>query len=270
MFTLSRGIDPKYRTNQIILLASLLLATAGYFTTRELGLSVQMGGSLFLTWALVREIDCKREYAAILAAVFTAFNLFIPFKIGLGTIFLMILLLRSINHITGKKGTLIDFLSLIGLATYISYSSQNSIYIFLVFISVLFNIKEDENKKQNLMFMAISFLLYAVLSLGFNYFIYFGEIFSSLPLILFFGISLLFYFIYILTDQDKATLNDAGKAASVRKILNGQMYYGFAVFLLLVFSELPSGTIVVFFSAIYGLIIFGLYDQFRKKTQNNS
>ena len=168
MFTLGRSIDLKYPTNQIILAASLLLAIIAYFITGEISNSLQMGGSLFLTWALVREIDCKREYAAILAAIFTILNLFIPFKVSLGIIFLMILLLRSLNQITGKKGTVIDFISLIGLSTYLSYSSKNSIYVFLVFIAVLLNLKDDENKKQNYIFLAINLAIYTLLSIGFS------------------------------------------------------------------------------------------------------
>lgn len=267
MFTLGRSIDLKYPTNQIILSASVILAIIGYLTTGEISSSVQIGGSLFLTWALVREIDCKREYAAILAAIFTIFNLFISFQVGLGTIFLMILLLRANNQITGKKGTIIDFVSLMGLATYLSYSSQNSIYIFLVFLTILLNLKDNENKKQNYIFLTISFIVYAVLSIGFNYFTYIGELFTNLPMILFYGFSLLIYFIYIFKDSDKATLDDAGKNASVNKILQAQIYFGFAVFLLLVFSEMPIGNTVVFFSAIYGFILFGLYDQYRNKSQ---
>ncbi len=270
MFTLGRSISFKYPTNQIILSASLILVLIGYFTTGEISSSLQMGGSLFLTWALVREIDCKREYAAILAAIFTIINLFISFQVGLGTIFLMILLLRALNQITGKKGTVIDFLSLMGLATYLSYSGQNSIYIFLVFLAVLLNLKDDENKKQNYIFLAISFILYAVLSIGFNYFTYIGEVFASLPMVLFYGFSLLIYFIYIFRDQDKATLDDVGKEASVNNIFKAQIYYGFAVFLLLVFSEMPTGNTVVFFSAIYGFILFGIYDQYRAKSRRKS
>ena len=268
MFTLGRNIDIKYPTNQFILGAALILSIIAYFTTGEFMLAIQMGGSFFLTWALVRDIDCKREYAAILAAFLTLINLFIPFQVGLGTVFLMILLLRSINQITGKKGTLIDFIAMMGLAFYVSFSSQNSVYIFLVFIAILFNLKDNENRNQNFIFLGISFILYGVLSIGFDYFIYFGEVFTNLPVVLFYGISLLIYFIYIFNDQDKATLNDMGKNASVKKILKAQMYFGFTIFLLLVFSEVALGTVVVFFSAIYGFVIYGLLDQFAKKSKS--
>ncbi len=270
MFTLGRSISFKYPTNKIILSASLVLAITAYLITGSISKSLQMGGSLFLTWALVREIDCKREYAAILAALLTVFNLFIPFQAGIGTIFLMILLLRLINHITGKKGTLIDFLSLVGFATYLSYASQNSIYVFLLFLAYLLNLNEGENKKQNVIFLVITALLYGVLSIGFGYFTYLGEIFTNLPMLLFYGISLLIYFIYIFKDQDKSTLDDLGKSVSIAKILKAQIFYGFAVFLLLVFSTMPIGNTVVFFSAIYGFVLFGLYDQIRVKTKRKA
>lgn len=270
MFTLGRSINIKYPTNQIILAITVVLAVVAYFTTGDLLTAVQIGGSLFLTWALVREIDCKREYAAVLAAFFSLINLFIAFEVRLGIIFLMILILRSLNQITGKKGTIIDFIAMLGLAFYVSYSSQNSIYIFLVFLTILFNLKDNENKNLNLVLLAISFILYGVLSIGFDYFVYYGEIFTNLTLVLFYGISLLIYFIYIFNDHDKFTTNDEGKPASVKKILKAQMYFGFAIFLLLVFSKMASGTIVVFFSALYGFMIFGLIDQFTKKSAAKS
>lgn len=267
MFTLGRKIDIKYPTNQIILGATLILSIIAYFTTGKFSLAIQMGVSLFLTWALVREIDCKREYAAILAAFLTLINLFIPFKVGLGTLFLMILLLRFVNQITGKKKTVLDFIAIMGLAFYVSFSSQNSIYIFLVFLAILIDLKDNENRNLNLIFLAISFVLYWVLSIGFDYFVYFGEIFTNLPMVLFYGISLLIYFIFIFNDPNKATLDDMGENASVRKILKGQMYFGFAIFLLLVFSEVALGTIVVFSSAVYGFIIYGLFHRFRNKSK---
>lgn len=60
MFTLGRKIDIKYPTNQIILGASAYFIYYRIFHHRYVFPGYPDGSQSFLTWALVREIDCKR------------------------------------------------------------------------------------------------------------------------------------------------------------------------------------------------------------------
>ncbi|PXW88991.1 hypothetical protein DES38_11137 [Streptohalobacillus salinus] len=264
MFTLGRKISLTYQPNQMILVASLLFAVIGYFFSGELLTAVQFGASLFLTWALVREIDCKREYAAVCAAGLGIPFLLNDFQVSLGTILLILLLLRVINQITGKRPTVVDFLVLIGLAAYLVYANENSLYIFLVFLAYIFNLKGNQNDKQNYLFISMSFILYIGL-FWFDNLTYLSVVDTDLIDVLFYGFGLVLYFVYILMDEDKESQTDDGKKASVNKLFKAQLYYGIAIGLLLVFSELPRGNVIVFFSAIYGAVLFGLYDHVRKQ-----
>jgi len=77
MFTLGRKVSLTYRTNQIILSLALISGIMWYIVTTDLAESAVLAGSLFLSWALVREIDCRREYAAFVAVgIYTVLQLF--------------------------------------------------------------------------------------------------------------------------------------------------------------------------------------------------
>ena len=78
MFTLGRKVSLTYRTNQIILSLALISGIMWYIVTTDLAESAVLAGSLFLSWALVREIDCRREYAAFVAVwIYTVLQFFL-------------------------------------------------------------------------------------------------------------------------------------------------------------------------------------------------
>ncbi|WP_062323531.1 hypothetical protein [Halolactibacillus sp. JCM 19043] len=84
MFTLGRKVSLTYRTNQIILSLSLIYGIICYILTTDIAQSAVAAGSLFVSWALVREIDCRREYAAFVAVgIYMILQLLFPFHISL-------------------------------------------------------------------------------------------------------------------------------------------------------------------------------------------
>lgn len=264
MFTLGRKVSLSYRTNQIILSVSLVFGAFWYILTTDLTESMLFGGSLFLAWALVREIDCRREYAAFVAVgMYIILQQFYPFNISLGLIFLMILLMRAINQITGKSLTVIDLLSLIGLSGYLTYTTENNVYLILVILMLLVSVRLNNNGLRTFYIALFVTSVTVVMGLLTPISLEINRL-STEPLALFYYGSLLLYFIYVLIDKDKESVTDLGQPASVTRLLYAQLFYGLAQVVLIIFSELPIGNVVIFMSSIFGVISFGIMDQLNK------
>ncbi|GEM01475.1 hypothetical protein SAMN05421839_11159 [Halolactibacillus halophilus] len=268
MFTLGRKVSLTYRTNQIILGLAVISGILWYIVTTDLAESAMLAGSLFLSWALVREIDCRREYAAFVAVgIYIVLQLFFSFQISLGLIFLMILLMRAINQITGKSLTAIDLLSVIGLTGYLIYTTENGVYLLLVILMLVVNAYLNNNGQRNsylaliVTAMTIVISLFTPISLNINSL-------ATEPLALVHYASLLVYFIYILIDKDKASVTDLGEPASIRRLLYAQLFYGLAQVVLIIFGDMLMSNRLMFISSALGVVIYGLIDQYKKKQEN--
>ncbi|SFO67885.1 hypothetical protein [Halolactibacillus alkaliphilus] len=266
MFTLGRKVSLTYRTNQIILSLSLIYGIICYILTTDIAQSAVAAGSLFLSWALVREIDCRREYAAFVAVgIYMILQLLFPFPfhISLGLIFLMILLMRAINQITGKPLSVIDLLSLIGLSGYLTYTTESSVYLMLVILMLLVNVRLNKNGQRNIYLALMVTAMTVVISLLTPLNLDINRL-AIEPLALFYYISLLVYFIYILIDKDKESVTDLGGPASVRRLLYAQLFYGLAQVVLIIFGDMSIGNRLVFISSMLGVVIYGVIDQYKK------
>ncbi|GEM04238.1 hypothetical protein HMI01_12260 [Halolactibacillus miurensis] len=268
MFTLGRKVSLTYRTNQIILSLSLIYGIICYILTTDIAQSAVAAGSLFVSWALVREIDCRREYAAFVAVgIYMILQLLFPFHISLGLIFLMILLMRAINQITGKPLSVIDFLSVIGLSGYLTYTTKSSVYLMLVILMLLVNVRLNKNGQRNIYLALMVTAMTVVISLLTPLNLDINRL-AIEPLALFYYISLLVYFIYILIDKDKESVTDLGEPASVRRLLYAQLFYGLAQVVLIIFGDMSIGNRLIFISSMLGVVIYGVIDQYKKKQVN--
>lgn len=127
--TIGRAVDPSYLTNRLI----LILTAVGFGVSflwglifgkpfRQAGLlGVRAGLGLFLAWALTRELDPDREWAAFAAAAFFGVGLVLFGTPELGLVFWALLAIRVVNHTTGLSASLLDSLGLIGLGGWLSY-----------------------------------------------------------------------------------------------------------------------------------------------------
>ena len=109
---LGRPIDLSYPTNRAI--AAIMLAAfviTGLLTTWGTGLTVAL--SLFLTWALGRELDPDHNASAFVAVALTAVGYRTP---SLALCGLFLLGIRAVNNTTGLRPKPTDWLSLLGLA----------------------------------------------------------------------------------------------------------------------------------------------------------
>ncbi|MDZ7843306.1 MAG: hypothetical protein U5K99_00660 [Anaerolineales bacterium] len=133
--TIGRAVDPAYPTNQAILILTLLGTAAGTGFQLGAGMSLRAaagwglgaGLSVFLAWALTRELDPDHEYAAFASAVLAFGAVFFWGLPDLGVIFWSLLLIRVVNHTTGLSATGLDTLGVIGISSWLSYRGNPGI-----------------------------------------------------------------------------------------------------------------------------------------------
>ena len=118
---LVRAIDLQYPTNLAIFLVSLgTWLLSWIFVSWEVGISLGIG--VFLAWALTRELDPADEQVAFFAAaLYLSLGIYFPFSSLLG-LFFILLLLRIIVGTIGLRPTKLDYLGLIFLTAYLSWS----------------------------------------------------------------------------------------------------------------------------------------------------
>lgn len=133
--TIGRAVDPAYPTNKAILILTLLGAAAGIGSQLGAGMSLRAaagwglgaGMSVFLAWALTRELDPDHEYAAFASAALAFGGIFLWGLPDLGVIFWSLLLIRVVNHTTGHSATGLDTLGVIGISSWLSYRGNPGI-----------------------------------------------------------------------------------------------------------------------------------------------
>jgi len=136
--SLARPLDFSYRSNQFIAALSLTailfgsgfqLATGNMLLYSTLW-GLQLGFSVFLTWALAREIDPdfpSSAAAASLLAIGTGFFLPSP---ALGVLFWFLIASRLLNRSTGVNPKLFDYFSFTALSIWQTIDSS-ALYGFL-------------------------------------------------------------------------------------------------------------------------------------------
>jgi hypothetical protein len=141
--SISRSIDLSYPTNKAIVILTLLSflgilciqLISGKEVYSAFYAGLKGGGSIFLTWALAREIDPDNELSAFVAAFlgFAGF-LFFPSPLLL-VLVLEILLLRIINRSTGMPSKTLDSFAVLLLSGWISFQES---WIFGLFTALAF------------------------------------------------------------------------------------------------------------------------------------
>ncbi|WP_305065594.1 hypothetical protein [Methanococcoides sp.] len=127
--TLGRKLDLEYPNNRLIIqLATLVTISALVFyliITKEISSSfvygIKAGITIFLLWAIAREMDPDHESAAFIPVILTLPHVII---FGLHPIFPLIwflLLLRLVNRSTGAKAGIIDSLAILSIGAFLTY-----------------------------------------------------------------------------------------------------------------------------------------------------
>jgi hypothetical protein len=126
--SISRPLDMNYPSNKLIALLGVVVAVLGAASQAARGFSfldsagwgIQAGLTVFLSWALSRELDPDYPSSAALAAAISIPGIAIFALPTLGPLFWLLLLLRILNRSTGLQPTLLDLIGLLGLAVWIS------------------------------------------------------------------------------------------------------------------------------------------------------
>lgn len=268
MFTLGRSMDFSYKTNQMIVLSSVLAAAIGWLLTRNVLSGVYGGFGVFLTWALVRELDPNHEYSAFLAAALSLLNLLYYGNVQLLVVVWILLLMRVVNGITGRELTTFDIFSVLGLTIYLSFNNENSIYLMIFALAMVFSIKTGEKKREAWIASAISIGVVAVDRFFIKYLSFNGIDYSNavtLFVIVALGLSLiLFWFL-----SKGGTKDDKGNSVSRSKLSASQILYSVTVLLLFIFGGVSLNNLVIYLSAVSGATIYYIGGKILTSTRSN-
>lgn len=129
-----RPLDFDYPSNRAIAFATLLTAAAGFLFQWLSGVGwspsflwgLQAGLTVFLAWALCRELDPDRPAAATVAAGLALAALAFWGLPQLSVIFWLLILVRMVNRSPGLPATLLDSLSLVALGVWLSLQGDLS------------------------------------------------------------------------------------------------------------------------------------------------
>ena len=127
---IARPIDLRYPTNRAIavLMAVVLageffrrvLSGSEWLVAGRLGFGLSM--TVFLAWALCRELDPDRDLSAFGAAGLALVGALVWGLPGIGAMFWLLLIVRVVNRTTGLRASLLDSLALLALATWLSFN----------------------------------------------------------------------------------------------------------------------------------------------------
>jgi len=255
-FTLGRKVDITYPTNRWLVLMMLFVAFLTFLFSKSFNQSLLTAGGFFFAWAIAREVDPLKEYAAFISGGLTVIlmSFYLFDGINFGPLFFMLLSLRFISGICGYQPTYVDFSSIILLAGYLSYSRETFIYFFILALMFIFSWCRYSKNAVYLIGTGSSLILSAVF-----YYIYTAEnLFSSLPLspvgiyilrtiIIFAGI-----FLYFSFKKDLGIKDDLGKEISPKVIIRTLLYFILSIFLLMTFENLTQNTHIILLSTLAG------------------
>lgn len=130
---LARPLDISYRSNFSIIILSIIILLAGFFYTwgfldngfsDSIWWAFQAALSVFLAWALGREIDPDVKPTAFLAIPFSLILFYFTGSYQWWVLIAMILILRVCNHITGISVTWADVILCLGLCAYLCWEGH--------------------------------------------------------------------------------------------------------------------------------------------------
>jgi hypothetical protein len=163
--SIGRPVDFSYPTNRaigifsaVVLVITMLLqlfAGKDLFTAWFWG--VGAGLTVFLAWALCRELDPDHDNSAFAAAGLAFIGLFFLGLANLGRLFWLLLAVRVVNRTTGLPATIVDSLAVVGLSGWLVYNG-NWGFGLLTTIAFLLDSQLAPPHKQQLIFAGLSAL----------------------------------------------------------------------------------------------------------------
>lgn len=127
--TIGRPIDPAYPTNRAIAALSLLVTVVASGARIFAGARILEGGlwglsaglTVFLAWALARELDPDEDLAAFVAAGLSIVGLLVAGLPSLLLAFWLLVALRTVNRTVGLPARPLDSIALLGLGSWLTW-----------------------------------------------------------------------------------------------------------------------------------------------------
>ncbi|HYW94893.1 MAG TPA: hypothetical protein VE870_04850, partial [Bacteroidales bacterium] len=164
-----RPVDPGYPTNKAISIITIVVIIGGIIFKlsmgdafwHSLGWGFGAGISVFLSWALCREIDPDHELSAFVAAGLTLVGVFFFYPPAfIGLVWLM-LTLRIVNRTTGLKAYIQDSIILSLLSGWFTFQGYWIYGAITILAFLLDSLIEPRDKKQ-IYFALVNALILAV------------------------------------------------------------------------------------------------------------
>ena len=256
-FTLARKVDPRYKTNRIMLIMTITLFVARGLFTNDWSGSLVFSAGFFLTWALAREIDPLHEKSAFVAAFMYLSMVLWIVDVKLGVVFWTVLLLRGITGITGKQTTALDLLGLVGLGIYLILGQGNGIYGLIFTAAMVIGYRRSAKDAVFTVFILVGMV---VSVWGFSRYS------IALP-----GEALLldsFRVVYLLVglvsgtffgwmlQKDQGMQDDQGKGIETKYVFFSYLFYLGMYGVLIAGTDLDQGTLSLLFAVILGVAFY--------------
>ncbi|AKB85334.1 hypothetical protein [Methanococcoides methylutens] len=127
--SINRPLDPDYPTNRLILLICLIvliISSLFHFASNKDVIAAAIYGlkagiSVFLVWAISREIDPDHEIAAFAPVLLSLIPAMIYGMQPLLALYWLLLILRIVNRSTGSKAGILDIMAALLIGAYLSH-----------------------------------------------------------------------------------------------------------------------------------------------------
>lgn len=261
MFTLGRDIDIHYPTNRLILILAALSGLIGVFFFNDWLTGVKIAGAIFMSWAMSRETDPKREYGAFVSVAISFILIFFTdvFQIAFLELLFVMLILRIINTTSGEQPTLLDAGIIFILVAYLSYTGETAVYLAIYFIGLSLSpiFKENQSFRRITSIFAISSGVYLI------YLLINQDTFTnSLIGPLFLLSKVLLYALFIIRDRKKKIYDDAGNLVDSNKILKAQFFLLGVISVVQFLTNPAIGNIIIYYSSTIGVALYGFISQY--------
>lgn len=262
---LARPMDLKYSTNRAILILMAAINVLFFFVHWASGVmawealvyAFQAGISVFLAWAIGRELDPDHGLTAFVSAALMLALLFLFPLPNLLALFWLLLLVRLLNRTVGLPPTLLDITSILGLTAWLCFQ-ENWMYGLLttmVFLQDQFVFKSAQKFAWPVVVASLITVVYLLIELAIvipNMFI--GILAAG-------GLTFTFFVLFSLKASDLKSVGDeTGEPLLPKRMKAAQLSAAFIVllFLLLEGDAAFAGFLPVW-TAMLGTLLFTLW-----------
>lgn len=264
MFTLGRDIDIHYPTNRLILILAALSGLIGVFFFNDWLTGVKIAGAIFMSWAMSRETDPKREYGAFVSVAIAIILIIFTdiFQITFLELLFVMLILRFINTTSGDQPTFFDAGIILVLASFLSYIDKSLVYLALYLIGFFLSPIFKEKKVLKIITSLLAtlsavYLIYLLLSQGSLT----NPLIGPLSLLS----QVLLYSLFSIRDRKKKIYDDAGSLVDSSKILKAQIFLLVIISVFLFLTNPAIGNIIIYYATTMGVALYGFIFHIKDK-----